>query len=96
MSFSLLQSELGEWISPMPAAIKHEISIFIFTPCLSASRIFTQSLFDPWEPFFFFFYNLSLDPKDFISRKPEQSSLYFVGRHLTVDKKQQAFYLNFL
>lgn len=55
MSFSLLQSELGEWISPMPAAIKHEISIFIFTPCLSASRIFTQSLFDPREPFFFFF-----------------------------------------
>lgn len=100
MSLSLLQSELGEGISLMPAAIKHEISVFILPLCLGVHMNFTHSLSGQQEPFPWFhltprssksFFHNKTFLVPFISRKPEQLSRYFIGRHMIVHRQQQAF-----
>lgn len=93
MSLLSVQSELRERISLMPAAIKHEISVFLFplvsmfVQLLHKHPLATKSLFlgcishsDPQQNAWFRVLPSFLVL--FISIKPEESSLYFGERHI--------------
>lgn len=99
MSLLLLQSELGEGISLMPAAIKHEISVFILPLVSLFVQVLPKLSLANGKLFFGFISHLDPQKVSFIARPSfrshlfleslEQSSLYFVGRHVIVRRQQQ-------